>query len=128
MNNVLLTGRLTKEVELRKTKSGKSVCGFTLAVQRDKETTDFINCVAWNMTAENMHKYCSKGDLVGVEGRITTRSYDAEDGSKRYITEVLANNVSFLNTKKEKQEEITDEFEPGNLDVEVLDDSDLLPF
>lgn len=128
MNNVVLIGRITKDIELRKTESGKYNCSFTLAVTRDKDNTDFINCQAWNMTAENMSKYCSKGDLIAVKGRIQSRSYDAQDGTKRYITEVIADNVMFLSTKP-KEETKSDEFEPGNLDVEILDaNDDELPF
>lgn len=128
MNSVVIIGRITKDIELRKTESGKYNCSFTLAVTRDKDNTDFINCQAWNMIAENMSKYCSKGDLIAVKGRIQSRSYDAQDGTKRYITEVIADNVMFLSTKP-KEETKSDEFEPGNLDVEILDaNDDELPF
>ena len=128
MNNVVLIGRITKDIELRKTESGKYNCSFTLAVTRDKDNTDFINCQVWNMIAENMSKYCSKGDLIAVKGRIQSRSYDAQDGTKRYITEVIADKVTFLSMKP-KEETKSDEFEPGNLDVEILDaNDDELPF
>lgn len=128
MNNVVLIGRITKDIELRKTESGKCNCSFTLAVTRDKDNTDFINCQVWNMIAENMSKYCSKGDLIAVKGRIQSRSYDAQDGTKRYITEVIADKVTFLSMKP-KEETKSDEFEPGNLDVEILDaNDDELPF
>ena len=100
INSVVLVGRLTKDIEIRKTTSGKSVASYTLAVQRDKEHADFINCVAWNKLAENMSLYCHKGDMVAVEGRINTRSYDNQYGSKTFITEVVADNVQFLESKK----------------------------
>ena len=127
MNNCVLIGRLTNDIELRKTNSGKSVTSFTIAVGRDKENTDFIPCQVWNMVAENMAKYCSKGDMVAVKGRIQTRNYEDKDGNKRTATEVVADNVVFLSTKK-KEETTNDDYKSGNLDVEVIDELDLLPF
>lgn len=105
MNKAILIGRLTKDPELRTTTSGISSTSFTVAVSRTytnqngERETDFINCVAWRKQAENIAKYCKKGSQVAVEGRIQTRSYDAQDGTKRYVTEVLADNVTFLGAK-----------------------------
>ena len=105
MNNVCLVGRLTRDPELRTTSSGLSTTTFSLAVdsgRRDetgKSTADFINIVAWRNQAENLCKYCGKGSMISVQGRITSRSYDAQDGSKRYVTEVVANNITFLSSK-----------------------------
>ena len=82
INNVVLTGRLTKDIELRRTTSGKTCTSFTLAVNRNKQETDFINCVAWNDVAESLEKYTKKGSLIGIEGRIQTRSYDDKNGKK----------------------------------------------
>ena len=96
INNVVLTGRLTKDIELRRTTSGKTCTSFTLAVNRNKQETDFINCVAWNDVAESLEKYTNKGSLIGIEGRIQTRNYDDRNGKKVYITEVLVNSISFL--------------------------------
>lgn len=101
MNNVVLVGRLTRDPELRTTPNGIATCQISLAVNgipnaNGERTTDFINIVVWRRQAENVAKYCSKGSQVGVVGRIHTRSYDANDGSKRYVTEVVADNVTFL--------------------------------
>lgn len=109
INNVVLTGRLTKDIELRRTTSGKTCTSFTLAVNRNKQETDFINCVAWNQEAESLEKYTKKGSLIGIEGRIQTRSYDDKNGKKVYITEVLVRNKTFL----EKLEQNTSEFNKG---------------
>lgn len=96
MNVCILGGRITKDLELKTTQTGKSVCQFSLAVNRfgkDKEA-DFFNVVAWNALAETISKYCHKGDQIFIEGRLTTRSYE-KDGQKRYITEVVANSMDF---------------------------------
>ena len=101
MNNVVLVGRLTRDPELRTTPNGIATCQISLAVNgipnaNGERTTDFINITVWRRQAENVSKYCTKGSQVGVVGRIHTRSYDANDGSKRYITEVVADNITFL--------------------------------
>ena len=96
INSVVLTGRLTKDIELRRTTSGKTCTIFTLAVNRNKQETDFINCVAWDKVAELLERYTHKGSQIGVEGRIQTRNYDDKNGKKVYITEVLVNSISFL--------------------------------
>ena len=104
INNTSLTGRLTKDADLRYTNSGKAVASFTLAVdrqfKRDNEpTADFINCVIWNKPAEALQKYTRKGSLIGVTGRIQTRSYDGKDGQRVYVTEVVVNSIAFLESK-----------------------------
>jgi single-stranded DNA-binding protein len=104
MNNVCLVGRLTRDPELRTTNTGISTSTFSLAVDgrpsaNGEPHTDFINIVVWRNQAENVCKYCTKGSMVAVIGRITTRSYDAQDGTKRYVTEVVADNVRFLSSK-----------------------------
>jgi len=102
MNKAILIGRLTRDPEMRTTTSGINSTTFTVAVSRNytsqsgERETDFINCVAWRKQAENIAKYCTKGTQVAVEGRIQTRSYDAQDGTKRYVTEIIADNVTFL--------------------------------
>lgn len=105
MNKVILIGRLTRDPEMRTTPSGVATTSFSIAVQRnyanaqgDREA-DFINCVAWRKQAENIAKYCTKGSQVAVDGRIQTRNYDAQDGTKRYVTEVIADNVTFLGSR-----------------------------
>lgn len=110
MNNVILTGRLVATPEVRHTASGKSTSNIRLAVKRDfansagEYETDFINCVLWKGIAENAAKYCQKGDLISIKGRIQNRSYE-KDGDTHYITEVIAEKVSFLHTKKSTEEE-----------------------
>lgn len=104
INKSILIGRLTKDVTLRKTQSNKSVVQFTLACNRNKSNdgqpeADFINCVAWNGTADAIAKYLHKGSLIGIEGRLQSRSYDDKNGNKVYITEVLVENVQFLESK-----------------------------
>ena len=104
INRVVLVGRLTKDPELRKTQSGTSVVSFSLAVNRRVQTSgqpdaDFINCVAWNRLADLMCQYLHRGSLIGVEGRIQTRNYENNQGQRVYVTEVVADNVQFLEPK-----------------------------
>ena len=106
MNRVVLVGRITKDPELKKTNNNNSVVNFTIAVNRTftnasgEREADFINCVAWNKTAENMATYLSKGSLIGVDGRIQTRSYEGNDGKRVYITEVFVDNLQFLESRQ----------------------------
>ena len=102
INKVILVGRLTKDVELRKTSSNTSVCSFTLACNRrfvsnntNGPTADFINCVAWRQSADFLAKYASKGSIVGVEGSIQTRNYEGQNG-KVYVTEVICDSVQLI--------------------------------
>lgn len=104
MNNVCLIGRLTRDPELRTTSNGTSTTSFSIAVDgyrnANGEThTDFINIVVWNKQAENVCKYTHKGSQVGINGRISTRSYTAQDGTTRYVTEVTASTVTFLGSR-----------------------------
>ena len=111
MNKAILIGRVTKNIEYKTTQSGKPVSVFTLAVNRDYKNTngeydaDFINCVAYDQKAETINKYVRKGDKFGVIGRISTRTYDKQDGSKGYITEVIVDGFEFLENKKDKPTE-----------------------
>lgn len=100
MNSVCIIGRLTADVEVRKTTTDKSVCSFRVAVEsgKDKEAY-FIPCTAWNKTAENIGKYFAKGDRIGIQGILTSRSYD-KDGQKITVIEVLVNSFDFCNGKK----------------------------
>lgn len=110
MNNVTLVGRLTKDPELRTVSTGNTTCSFSVAVNRQftnangERETDFINCVIWGKQAENLCKYCTKGSLIGVQGRIQTRNYDNQEGRKVYVTEVAATNISFLGSKNASSE------------------------
>lgn len=109
INSVVLVGRLTKDPELRKTSTGTSVCQFTCACDRknyskdkqdNQQTADFISCVAWRQKADFLGSYGRKGTLIGVEGSIQTRSYTNQSGQKVYVTEVLADSVEILESKK----------------------------
>lgn len=118
MNKSILIGNLTKDPEISTTTNGVSVCRFTLAVTRryansdGERDTDFINIVAWRALADNCHRFLKKGSKVAVVGNIQSRSYDAADGSKRYVTEIVAEEVEFLNTRNgdsevKKEEEVS---------------------
>lgn len=106
MNKAILIGRLTRDPELRYTSSNRAVCQFTIAIDRPftnqatgNREADFINIVAWDKTGENVGKYMTKGRLIAVEGRIQTRNYDNNEGRKVYVTEVIASNVQFLESR-----------------------------
>lgn len=109
INRVVLTGRLTKDVELRYTQSGAAVASFTIAVDRQfkkengEREADFINVVIWRKPAENFASFFGKGSLVGIEGRLQTRSYDDQNGQRRYITEVVVDSFSFLESRADRQ-------------------------
>ena len=101
INTCTLVGRITKDLSLNATQSGNKYCQFTLAVnRRGTDEADFINCVAWNKSAENMYQYMSKGSLIGIVGRIQTRSYENKQGQRIYVTEVVADSVTFLEPKQ----------------------------
>ena len=129
MNRVCLIGRLTTKPELRTVGNGLSTTRFTLAVNRNfsnangEREADFISVVAWRKQAENIAKYCTKGSQVAVEGRIQTRSYDAQDGTKRYVTEIIADNVTFLGGKGSNVPS-EDNFVGGNSNVDTTDISE----
>lgn len=131
MNKAFLIGRLTKDIEVKSTQSGKAVTSFTLAVDRRNKDdgADFINCVAWGNTAEVMGRYLSKGRKIALEGHISVRSYDARDG-KRYVTEVIADQVEFLDRAQERPKPVeTVPVEPVEHEEFVdIDDDGELPF
>ena len=136
MNRVFLIGNLTKDPELTTTNSGVSLCKFTLAVQRrftgndGEREADFLPIIVWRGLADNCYKFLKKGSKAGVSGTIQTRQYDAPDGTRRFITEIIADEVEFLSTrnggeeaestKTTKNDEVVTKFEP-------IDD-DNLPF
>ena len=109
INRVVLTGRLTRDLELRRTQSGTSVVSFTLAVDRNfrregQPEADFINCVAWNRQAETMAQYLHRGSLIGVDGRLQTRNYENQQGQRVYVTEVVVDNFTFLESRAQSQQ------------------------
>lgn len=133
MNTVILTGRIAKELELKYTSNGKAYCRFTLAVDKglSKEkrqqaeaqgqaTADFINCVAWGTTAEVLNKYTAKGKKILVYGSIETGSYIAEDGTKKYTTDVLVSRAEIL--------EFVDNNNINNQDTQPFGQFDELPY
>lgn len=132
MNKVFLIGNLTKDPELSQTNSGISVCRFSLAVTRrfqnadGEREADFLNIVVWRGQADNCHKFLKKGSKCAVSGSIQSRSYDAQDGTKRYVTEVVADEVEFISTNR------NNDSSEGKKKAEVSDlepiDDDTLPF
>lgn len=122
INRAVLTGRLTKDPELRSTQSGLSVASFNLAVDRPYKDNngnygaDFISCVIWRKAAENFCNFTSKGSLVGIDGRIQTRNYDDNDGKKVYVTEIVVDNFALLEFKKDRQNNNAGNKNNGNYD------------
>lgn len=144
MNNiVILVGRISRNIELRTTQNGLSVCNITLAITRKYKNsnneygTDFITCVCYRQVAEMISKWCQKGDLIGIKGTIQSKTYE-KDGKKVYTTEIIVEDITFLNSKsKEKKEELQpkDEFDKEiedfskEADLSVLNQEKLeLPF
>lgn len=130
MNKVVLIGRLVRDPELRYTGSNIAVATFSLAVNRNyagangERETDFINIVVWRKQAENVKNYIKQGSQVAIEGRIQTRSYEDKEGQKRYVTEVVAENVQFLESKGSREERpITNNGEESSYhnEVETID-------
>ncbi len=105
MNNIILIGRIANDLELKEVGEGK-VVNFSIAVNKGVKNAegnyeaDFFQVVVWNNTAENLVKFCKKGDQIAVSGRLQNRSYDTDNGFKRYVTEIVANNIQFLQSKK----------------------------
>jgi len=144
INAVVLMGRLVRDPEIRTTTSGKSVCSFSLAVERDfqrseEKTADYFDCVAWGNTAEFVGKYFHKGRMIALQGRLQARTYKDREGNNRKVVEVIADKVSFTGEKaestagREAPKESKDPpaaYESGNLSegFEALSDDEDLPF
>lgn len=140
MNKVCLTGRATKDIELRYTTNSVAVSSFTIAVNRNYKNengdyeTDFINCVAYRKTAELLNSYVKKGDMLGIEGSVRTRNYDDKDGKKVYVTEIMVDSVDFLQSKKEVEKAVEEEQKPVEVDPykdfgeQIVITDDDLPF
>ena len=130
MNKAILIGNLANDPESRTTASGVSVCQFRLAVQRrfanqqGVREADFFNIVAWRQTAELCARYLTKGRKVAVEGTIQNRSYDAQDGSKRYITEIVADQVEFLSSPQGDRQQRADNPPPPSEPIGYTSDPD----
>ncbi|MBQ9733934.1 MAG: single-stranded DNA-binding protein [Clostridia bacterium] len=139
LNRVIIMGRLTRDPELRRTQSGTAVASFALAVDRDfkdkegEKKTDFIEVVAWRSTAEFVSKYFAKGRMAVVEGRLQVRDWQADDGSKRRSTEVIADNVYFGDSKGSSGDAATSPAYTGSAQIggnfaEIDDDDGELPY
>jgi len=106
LNRTILVGRLTRDPDLRYTPSGVALANFTVAAnrpfknQQGEQEADFVNCVAWRKQAENLSNYMRKGQMIGVDGRLQSRSYEGKDGKMVYVTEVLAESIQFLKPKR----------------------------
>lgn len=128
MNKVCLTGRLTKNIELRYTQSNIEVTQFTLAVTRKYKNqngeydSDFINCIAYRNTAKLLNDYVKKGDLLGIEGHIQTRNYEDKDGKRIYVTEIIVENIDFLqsNNSSKSDSKKVEEKPKNNLNDDVF--------
>lgn len=113
MNKVCLTGRITKNIELKYNQNNVAITSFNLAVtrkfknQNGEYESDFINCIAYKSTAELLNKYVKKGDLLGIEGRIQTRNYEDKDGKRVYVTEVIVDSIDFLQSRKDESKQET---------------------
>ena len=142
INRVVLTGRLTRDVDLRYTQGGAAVATFNLAVdrrftnQQGEREADFVSCVIWRKPAENFANFFHKGSLVGIEGRIQTRNYENQQGQRVYVTEVIVENFSFLESKNSTgngsyqnnrlQNNTSDPFANNGDPIDITDDD--LPF
>lgn len=137
-NKIILIGRLTADIELKQTNNGTSVVSFSLAVQKpynkenDHPEADFIDCVAWKTTAEFISKYFSKGSKLAVCGRLQTRTYEDKEGKKRKVTEVVVDEVDFVEKKSEPSQPNTAPVSKKKTkpveQYDVIEDSDELPF
>ena len=130
LNKIMIQGRLTRDVELRRTGTGTPVASFTLAVDRDfgDKETDFIECVAWKNTAEFVEKYFSKGRMAIVVGRLQIRGRNDKDGNKRKTAEVVAENVYFGDSKKDDSNDIADTNSYTGEFAMLTDEDEQLPF
>lgn len=134
LNHCEIMGRITAPLELKQTPGGKNVISFTVAVDRGvkneagESVTDFINVVAWEKTAEFIYKYFGKGRMICIEGQIQTRSWNDNEGKKRYTTEIRADKVHFTGERKENATEGENESDSGNLDGFMPVNNEDLPF
>jgi len=122
MNKFIGIGNVTNNIDLKNTNNGKSVCNFALAIRRDENTTDFINCVAYGKTSEVLSKYATKGTKIAVEGRLQVRNYKDKENKTIYVTEVIVFEITLLSSKREeKQENVTLEVDQSRIVTENID-------
>ncbi len=130
MNKVILIGRLSQDPEMRTTPNGVATTTFNIAVSRNftnqngERETDFFRCVAWRKQAENIARYCHKGTQVAVEGRLQTNNYEAQDGTRRYSTDIVCDNVSFLGSRGDSANQNSSAPQNMENDVEVNEASE----
>ena len=126
MNKIILLGRLTRDPEIRTTSSGTTTANFTVAVNRNFKNkdgnydADFLSCVAFRNTADFISKYFKKGRMISLEGRVQTRNYETEDGTKRYVTEIVVEGVEFAGDSKKEESEIAGD-EDNKPELEDID-------
>ena len=137
MNKVIEIGRNVKDIELKQTGSGTSVVEFSIAVKRSFKSangeyeSDFFNCIAFSKLAETISRYVHKGDMIGIEGRLQTRNYTNREGKKVYVTEIIVENVEFLQSKKQEEQPTAPKFteDPfSGMKFEEIKADDDLPF
>lgn len=126
MNLFIFNGNITKDIELRTTPAGKQVASFSVALNNGKDDATFINCVAWEKTAELLHSYCKKGDRLCGQGRMATRSYDDKEGRKVYVTEIIVERIDL--PPKRTAEQSSDVGMTGNMPSASDDMEDTIPF
>ena len=125
LNRVILMGRITADLELKRTASGISVTSFSIAVERnyvkqgEQRQTDFINIVCWRQQAEFVCRYFGKGSMIAIEGQLQTRTYQAKDGTNRYVTEVVADNISFTGERRDQSNSGYNSYAPANNQLPV---------
>ena len=133
MNKIILVGRLTRDPEVRSTSAGFQTANFTVAVSRNFKNkdgnydADFLNCVAFRNTADFVSKFFKKGNLISLEGRVQTRNYDAQDGTKRYVTEVVVENVEFVGGKNESSSQSNTDYvdAPSEAPIDEMPEYDI---
>lgn len=126
-NKIIITGRLTKNPELKTLQSGTEICNFTVAVNRrfkkdDQPNADFFNCISFGQKATFVNTWFQKGKMIYVEGSLQNRNWDDNEGKKHYVTEIIVDNVEFLGDKS------SNETNTSNVSIEIEEDPDLLPF
>lgn len=135
MNKVIITGRLTKDPELRSTQNGTNVAKYTIAINTgygEKQQTDFINVTTWGKSGEFVSKYFKKGQAIGIVGRLNSNNYEDKNGNKRYSLEVITEDIEFIGDKKEEKIQQEEVLVPNNYksdyETTLTIDDDMLPF
>lgn len=130
MNTITLIGNLTRDAEIQTLNNGTTLGKFTLAVKRpyNKDATDFLDCVCFNKVADIIKQYTQKGDKIGITGYIQRREYDAQDGTKKAVVDIVANDVEFLNTKGKQEQPAENKPQQTQVELKPIDYDTDLPF